>query len=111
MGLPHKASRLCLRRMMTLNSDEEPWGCAAASRGVSLTSTTRRGDPKFAVVGGGCCSLGIYFLLLFGVCGLGQKFMAEVDLLYNPRAALQLRSVCPRSPRTNTCSKLPERPG
>lgn len=46
---------------MALNSDKEPRGCAAASRGVSLTSTTRRGDPKFAVVGGGLLLLGYLF--------------------------------------------------
>lgn len=81
---------------ITLNSTEKlrkaNCGAGRCQPQHPLSSIPRRGDPEFACGGGweagSGCFLGIYFLFLFGVCGLRQKFMAEVDLLYNPRAAL-----------------------
>lgn len=103
-----EACRCCLGRMMALGSDEElqkAKGCA------HCTSLRQHHGSQRSQMCRGVVLLPGHLFSFFGVCGLRQKFMAEVDLLYNPCSELRLRSVCLLSPRTNTCSKLPERPG
>lgn len=86
------------------------WAVTRSSRKLRAVPTAPW-VPGIPNVRGGVVLLPGHLFSFFGVCGLRQKFMAEVDLLYNPCSALRLRSVCLLSPRTNTCSKLPERPG
>lgn len=90
---PSKAGEFCLGITIILYSTKqrEAQKSQLQGREVSAPASHVAGILNLLWGGGEAgsgCFLGIYFLFLFGVCGLRQKFMAEVDLLYNPRAAL-----------------------
>lgn len=61
---------------------------ARPTAGLGIGSPHVTGLLNFPGESGEWLLSGIYFLSPFGVCGLRQKFMAEVDLLYNPSSAL-----------------------
>lgn len=78
-----------------MRSSEKPTAeLGSVSPSIPLPASPIAGILNLLVGGGewgrqGAAASWVFiFFFLFGVCGLRQKFMAEVDLLYNSCAAL-----------------------